>query len=67
LVGELAARFIRREIAFGLVNGSAVSIHHDASRVRFFPVGFIFDERRARMVNRASSSDGPSPTAACSA
>jgi len=35
-----------------LVNGFAVSIHHDASDAPFFPVSFIFDERRGRMVNR---------------
>jgi hypothetical protein len=36
----------------GLVNESAVSIHHLAKQARIFGLAFIFDEREARMVNR---------------
>jgi hypothetical protein len=35
-----------------LVNRNGVSIHHVANTARFCPTAFIFDERRARMVNR---------------
>jgi hypothetical protein len=35
-----------------LVNGNGVSIHHVANSARFYPVAFIFSERRTRMVNR---------------
>jgi hypothetical protein len=47
--------FMRREIAFGLVNGIGVLIHHDAMSALFFTVAFIFDERPGGMVNRAFS------------
>jgi hypothetical protein len=36
----------------GLVNGIAVSIHHDIRRAWFCPVAFIFDELGPPMVNR---------------
>jgi len=35
-----------------LVNRNGFWIHHVANSARFHPVAFIFDERRARMVNR---------------
>jgi hypothetical protein len=35
-----------------LVNGIGVLIHHDAGCAPFLSVAFIFDERRAGMVNR---------------
>jgi hypothetical protein len=37
---------------FRLVNVSVVSIHHVASGGAIWRSAFIFDERRARMVNR---------------
>jgi hypothetical protein len=48
--------FNRSEIAFGLVNGCAVSIHHDARKALFLATAFIFDEGRECMVNRGFSS-----------
>jgi hypothetical protein len=47
---------MRDEIAFGLVNGCAVSIHHDVRKALFSATAFIFDEERGRMVNRGFSS-----------
>jgi hypothetical protein len=35
-----------------LVNKNGLSIHHAANSARFWPVAFIFGERRGRMVNR---------------
>jgi hypothetical protein len=35
-----------------LVNRNGFSIHHTANSARFFELPFIFDERRAGMVNR---------------
>jgi hypothetical protein len=35
-----------------LVNKTGVLIHHVVKALWFFPVAFIFDERRGRMVNR---------------
>lgn len=43
---------MRREIAFGLVNGTGVSIYHDDKRALLLAVAFIFDERAGAMVNR---------------
>jgi hypothetical protein len=36
----------------GLVNGNRVSIHHAQKRTWIWPVAFILDERRRRMVKR---------------
>jgi hypothetical protein len=36
----------------GLVNASAVSIHHFGNRARIWLVAFILHERRTLMVNR---------------
>jgi hypothetical protein len=35
---------MRDEIAFGLVNGAAVSIHYDARKALILATAFIFDE-----------------------
>jgi hypothetical protein len=35
-----------------LVNRNGFPIHHVANSARFYPVAFIFNERRGRMVNR---------------
>ena len=43
---------MRREIAFGLVNGIGVLIHHDDKGALLLAVAFIFDERPGGMVNR---------------
>ncbi|WP_162240495.1 hypothetical protein [Bradyrhizobium viridifuturi] len=43
---------ISNENRIGLVNGSAVSIHHVGNAARFCPVAFILRERRGNMVNR---------------
>ncbi|GCC49428.1 hypothetical protein chiPu_0033523, partial [Chiloscyllium punctatum] len=43
---------ISNENRIGLVNGSAVSIHHVDNAARFCRVAFILRERRSVMVNR---------------
>ncbi|MCC8959162.1 hypothetical protein H8B02_38895 [Bradyrhizobium sp. Pear77] len=43
---------ISNENRIGLVNGSAVSIHHLDNAARFCRTAFILRERRSDMVNR---------------
>jgi hypothetical protein len=50
--GASARQPAKSENRIGLVNEIAVSIHHVVKSARFYPVAFIFDERRQRMVNR---------------
>jgi chemotaxis protein CheZ len=44
-----------------LVNRNGFSIHHLANSAWFCPVAFIFDERRARMVNRLCAAANRAP------
>jgi hypothetical protein len=46
----------------GLVNGSAVSIHHFGDRRRICPVAFILRERGPPMVNRWYAAAGKPPS-----
>jgi hypothetical protein len=46
----------------GLVNRSAVSIHHFGNRARICPVAFILRERGPLMVNRWYAAASKAPT-----
>jgi hypothetical protein len=51
----------KKQKPFCLVNGEGVSIHHVARAPAIWRSAFIFDERRAAMVNRLFASRRATP------